>query len=312
MDDIDKIWEDINLLLPSSDVNRVDNNLCNCSDCLISSEEGEYRCEGCGLVIKGRNFVEREWNNYTNDDGAQQKNTQRADLGICDNPYDKKSTVPGLFKNNKLAMRLHYQQIFTHKQKVFWQTSGKLENYIVSLNLPISTLDTSKHMWHIYMESGVLTRASVRSGIIGCCLYYSCIYNNVSINREKLIENIDGNNKGFLKGEKIFCEIIGKSDTFKSVLQKRTDIKEDDSFIKYIRLMDLPYSYAHDCNTVYINIKDYLDIVTPKSAIAGILYHVIKNLHNLKRPSKTKVSEIVGVCIPTVNKVLNIIKKNID
>ena len=65
------------------------------------------------------------------------------------------------------------------------------------------------------------------------------------------------------------------------------------------------------CNEVYEKNKDKLDSVTPKSSTAGILLYVIKYKLKLKSPNKNKISETVNVCIPTINKVVNIIENKV-
>jgi transcription initiation factor TFIIIB Brf1 subunit/transcription initiation factor TFIIB len=160
------------------------------------------------------------------------------------------------------------------------------------------------------MESGKLTRASVRNGLIAACLYYACIYNNLPIDRQSIINLAEGNQKGFLKGEKIFQEIMEKHAKYSSLGKEKVDISENDSFIKYITKLELPFKTVDICNKFYTLYKDKLDSVTPKSATAGILFYVIKKNLQLKSPSKSTVSREMGVCIPTINKVLSILDNN--
>ena len=90
--------------------------------------------------------------------------------------------------------------------------------------------------------------------------------------------------------------------------KEKIDIIENDSFIKYINKLELPFKTVEICNKYYIMYKDKLDSVTPKSATAGILFYVIKKNLQLKSPSKSTVSRETGVCIPTINKILTILE----
>jgi hypothetical protein len=56
---------------------------------------------------------------------------------------------------------------------------------------------------------------------------------------------------------------------------------------------------------------DKLDSVSPKSITAGILFYVVKYKLELKQPSKSKISQVVKVCIPTINKVVSLILENL-
>ena len=129
------VWKDLEFILEekNKEPKNEKKSLCNHINLLLDREEGAI-CADCGLVMNNYNIMTCEWNNYCNDDGTKQKDTQRADLWVSDNPYDKGGSIPGAFLKNKFIMRLHYQQAFCHKQKVFWQISNKFDHYITSLN----------------------------------------------------------------------------------------------------------------------------------------------------------------------------------
>ncbi len=302
-----EIWNVFDELKEEIKKEEIKEEKCNHNNTFVNY--GCVFCSECGLAITS-NLVDSssEWNSYKNDDGSFQNSSQRADLYVSDNPYATGGTIPG-FNKNSYIMRLHYQQVFSHKQKTFWKISEKFTDYCTLIGLPSNEiLSTTKKMWYIYMESGKLTRAGVRNGLIGACLYYACIYCNVPVDRQKIIDNVDGDNKGFLKGEKIFCEIMENSEYYKTI-KKSIDVKKNDSFYQYCSKLGIPLTSSKICDDIYTENLQKLDCVTPKSAIAGILYYVVKNKLGLKRPSKSKVSEEVNVCIPTINKVLNILEK---
>ncbi len=285
-------------------------NCCNHEIRIFDTREGVEICDLCGEVL-GNIYETQEWNCYKNESGFLSTNNQRGDVyPKSDNPYDIGGSIPG-FNKNSFAMRLHYQQTFSHKQKTFWQISERFNDYVTRLNTSNIMLQDAKRMWHICMESGKLTRASIRNGLISACFYYACIFNNISIDRQKVIDLTDGNQKGFLKGEKIFLELM-ENTVYKNLGKQKLDIKENDSFIKYCNTLGLPFSYGTKCNEIFTKYEDVLDSVTPKSATAGILFYVIKHHYNLKTPSKTKISEITSVCIPTINKVVLILQNQLN
>ena len=88
----------------------------------------------------------------------------------------------------------------------------------------------------------------------------------------------------------------------------KIDVKENDTFVKFCNILELPFKTVHICNELYTKNLDKLDSVTPKSITAGVLLYVIKNILNLKQPSKAKISSVVNVCIPTINKVVSILE----
>jgi transcription initiation factor TFIIIB Brf1 subunit/transcription initiation factor TFIIB len=302
----EQIWKDYENIIIENTIIEPDNCLCKHPKKFMDDKEKSEICQDCGVVFFTSIFETNEWNTYKNEDGSYQASIQRADLHISDNPYDIPGTIPGINKNS-LMMRIHYQQTFSHKQKTFWIISEKLSNYCTHLGIS-NVLQTAKKMWHICMESGKLTRASVRNGLISACLYYACVFNNTPVDRQQIIDISEGNQKGFLKGEKIFMEIMDNNKTYGHLGKEKIDIKENDTFIKFCSELGLPYSTYNICNEIYTLNIEKLESVAPKSITAGVLFYVVKFKLGLKQPSKSRISQIVNVCIPTINKVINIIE----
>jgi transcription initiation factor TFIIIB Brf1 subunit/transcription initiation factor TFIIB len=284
-----------------------DQEECRHLNVIRDQKEGSEVCVDCALVVNNRICESCEWNNYKSEDGTFGTSSQRADLYVSDNPYEKGGSVPGFYKNS-FMMRMHLQQTFSHKQKTFWKISEKFNHYISVIGIHQSVLPTAKDMWHICMESGKLTRASVRNGLISACLYYACIHNNLPVARQKVIDNTEGNQKGFLKGEKIYLEIMETNKFYNYLGKQKIDIKGNDTFVKFCSALELPFKNVHICNEIYTECLDKLDSVTPKSITAGILFFVVKHKLKLKQPSKAKISQVVNVCIPTINKVVSILE----
>ena len=307
----EQIWKDLEKILNENKCeSKCESNLCKHLKKFIDNKEKSEICQDCGVVFFTSIFEIAEWNTYKNEDGSYQASVQRADFNHSDNPYDIPGTIPGINKNS-LMMRIHYQQTFSHKQKTFWKTTEKLESYCNTLNLNPRIIPTAKIMWHTCMESGKLTRASVRMGLISACLYYACIHNNCSVDRHDIISKTDGNQKGFLKGEKIFLEIMEKVNAYSHLGKETINIKENDAFFKFCSDLGLPFNAHQVCNDIYTKYLDKLDSVSPKSITAGILFYVVKYKLELKQPSKSKISQVVKVCIPTINKVVSLILENL-
>ncbi len=304
---LDDIWQQVSEMKENEYTTILDNCMCHHLNIQYDQREGNKICTDCGEVLSCKIYETCEWNNYKSEDGAFGVSSQRGDLYISDNPYEIGGTIPGFHKSS-LAMRIHLQQTFSHKQKTFWKISEKFQNYCNLLKIHESVLPTVKDMWHVCMESGTLTRASVRNGLISACLYYGCIHNNLPVDRQKLIDITEGNQKGFLKGEKIYLEIMETHKVYNSLGKQKIDIKENDTFVKFCNILELPFKTCHICNELYTKCLDRLDSVTPKSITAGILFYVVKNKLKLKQPSKAKISTTVNVCIPTINKVVSILE----
>lgn len=277
----------------------------------LDSQTADIVCLDCGAVIGRDSGQCVEWNNYKDESGNYSKNTQRADLIIDDNPYSIPGSVCGMFKNNKsLGAKIHLQLCFSHKQRTFWQITQLFENICSKYNIKDDVLTTAKRMWHICMESGKLTRASVREGLIASCFYYACIYNKSPINRNDIIKFFEINTKTLTKGEKVFYSIIETTQSFRYLTKESIDLEENDSFIKYCNKLGLEWKICMMCNEIFNKNKEVLSVVTPKSATCGVLVYVIKKKLELKTPTKSELSVMLNVCTPTINKVVDILVKN--
>ena len=155
------------------------------------------------------------------------------------------------------------------------------------------------------MESGKLTRASVRKGLIAACLYHACIKRNHPIVREQILEMFECTTKTLSKGEKVLFELLQNN----ILSDHSVQIDELNSFVKYCSQLDLPYKVCHVCNDLFNKYKIELQAVSPKSAIGGIIAYTIKNVLKLKKPTKTIISTTVDVCTPTLNKVILLLEQ---
>jgi len=261
-------------------------------------------CVDCGVCLYFSNVSrEGEWNNYKDDCGNYSKNTQRCDTYVDSNPYSRGGTIlPGSI--NTLMEKLQIQQTFSHKQKTYWLIGLEIERAACCLNINSKDIiDTAKKYWHKYMDSGKLTRASVRKGLIAACLLYSCTTNNSPIERQEIIKAFNCDTKTLSKGEKVLFEILNTN----NLTYINVQTEDSNSFIRYCSLLKLKFSVSSICNALHDKHKVPLQAVTPKSAVGGIIAYIVKFKLNLKTPTKTVISATVDVCTPTLNKVIQLI-----
>lgn len=312
MDSFDEIWKivDAHIETEKDKISKPVTTGCLHKNVIHDCQYADIICQDCGAVVDKMACVDAEWNNYRDDSGNYSKNTQRADVGIKDNPYSIGGTVCGMFKNNKsLGAKLHLQQCFSHKQRTYWLISQVFENICSKYGLKADILQTAKNMWYMCMESGKLTRASVREGLIASCLYYSCIYNKVSISRHEILKYIECDARALTKGEKVFYSIIENNEQYRYLTKESIDIQENDAFIRYCNMLGLSWNVAMQCNDLFEKHKLKLSAVTPKSATCGIIVYIVKKKLDLKSPTKAELSSKLNVCTPTINKVVDIIVK---
>jgi transcription initiation factor TFIIIB Brf1 subunit/transcription initiation factor TFIIB len=305
-EDYNSLWEIANIAFEELKTENIKNK--------SKKEEDTFQCKhlnicedvcaDCGLCLYFTNVSrEGEWNNYKDECGNYSKNTQRCDTFVDSNPYSNGGTIlPG--NKNTLMAKLQIQQTFSHKQKTYWLISEEIERAATILNITNKdTIETAKKYWHKYMDSGKLTRASVRKGLIAACLFYSCTTNNSPIERQEIIKAFGCDTKTLSKGEKVLFEILNTN----NLTYINVQTEDSNSFVRYCSLLKLKFSVSNICNELYNKYKIPLQAVTPKSSVGGIIAYVVKYKLNLKTPTKTVISATVDVCTPTLNKVIQLI-----
>lgn len=309
-EDYNSLWEIADLAFEELKIEEKQNDTKNSKQEKYEKDKCKHEflcddvCTQCGACLYYSNVCrEAEWNNYKDDSGNYSKNTQRCDTYVDSNPYSKGGTLlPGNKKT--LIAKLQIQQTFSHKQKTYWLVTEEIERGATLLRITNKdTIETAKKYWHKYMDSGKLTRASVRKGLIAACLFYSCTINNTPIERQEIIKAFDCDTKTLSKGEKVLFEILNTNNLTYINIQT----EDSNSFVRYCSLLKLHFSVSHKCNKLYNKHKIQLQAVTPKSAVGGIISYVVKYDLLLKSPTKTVISATVDVCTPTLNKVIQLL-----
>jgi hypothetical protein len=77
---------------------------------------------------------------------------------------------------------------------------------------------------------------------------------------------------------------------------------------RYVNQLGLPFGYIKTMNLIKEHTRDHLLGIAAKSEIAGLLYYVVKDILGLKHPNKTEIAKCIGICNPTLNKVIEILK----
>lgn len=291
---------------------------CGAHENYFVKRDGYLICTGCGMIIEDIIISEDAyWNNYMESDGALGDNSNVGYVSNTNNPYiDHMATVVGKgikieYINKKLEKksidlsRLHMQQSYSHKAKSYDNAVGIIEKKMGN-DFPKCVLDIVKKLWADVMLAGKVTRAGVREGLLACCLYYACIDCGCPSTPIQICEKfgMEGT-KQFIKGDKEFKETFENNPKWGHLFKKNTEI--DTLFTSFGNKLNLDFVVIQNCQRLYPIYKKKLNKVIPKSAVAGIILFVcIKEKIDMP---KTKISKMLGVCIPTLTKTLEIINK---
>jgi transcription initiation factor TFIIIB Brf1 subunit/transcription initiation factor TFIIB len=325
--EIDDSWNDYFTSISLKDSENISNNvskkenICfNCKSNEFVTIEGTITCTTCGFVKENTIISEDpEWCNYSNETGGGSSSGMRAG-NVLDstNPYDTggeflpkyhwswhldENGTKRYTNLSKIAIRSSY----TSKQRAFDEAKYSFEKIQERLNISDTVFNTAKLFWGIILKTDILKRGGNRRGMKACCIFYACVSEKQQRNREDIAAAFDINgNSDFTKGEKIFREIFEKNENYSWILFKGSE--NETMYQRYTSQLGLPFKVNKLMNCVKNDTREHLLGIAAKSEVAGILYYVCKDILGLKHPNKSDIAKCVGICNPTLNKVIEILK----
>jgi transcription initiation factor TFIIIB Brf1 subunit/transcription initiation factor TFIIB len=319
---IEESWNDYfsHLDLNKNETGENDIQKCkNCNNSNLYTMNGDITCTVCGLIFEaGIISKEAEWNNYS-EEGVMKSNGIRCG-NVLDytNPYDTASNfIPRFMWSwhfddqgvkrytnlSKIAIRCSYSS----KQRAFDEAKYSFEKIQSILILSDSVFNMCKLFWGIVLKTDILKRGGNRRGVKACCVFYACLSEKQQRNREEIASAFDIlSTTDFTKGEKIFREIFEKNTDFSWILFKGSE--NESMYSRYINQLSLPYRVNKLMCIVKEHTKDHLLGIAAKSEVAGLLFFICKDHLNLKHPNKSEIAKCIGICNPTLNKVIEIIR----
>ena len=296
----------------------------NCKVCDTNYNEfiinsGDVICTSCGTIQEERIVSdEAEWNNYTEEGVVNSSGMRCGNVLDPTNPYDTAGDyIPKYhwswhldeqgnkrYTNlSKIAIRASY----TSKQRAFDEGKYSFEKIQSRLNLSDNVFNAAKLYWGILLKSDILKRGGNRRGMKACCVFYACMSEKQQRNREDIATSFDiDGTSDFTKGEKIFREIFEKDQKYSWVIYRNAE--NESMYQRYTHQLNLPYPIVKTMITIKEHTRDHILGIAAKSEIAGILFYACKEIHGLKNPNKFEIAKCVGICNPTLNKVVEILR----
>jgi hypothetical protein len=281
-------------------------------------KEGDLLCPNCGLVSESRVISDDpEWNNYTEEGVVNSSGMRCGNILDYTNPYDTggeflpkfhwswhldENGVKRYTNLSKIAIRTSYSS----KQRAFDEAKYSFEKIQEKLSLSEKVFNTAKLFWGIILKTDILKRGGNRRGMKACCIFYACLSEKQQRNREDISNAFDINGSNdFTKGEKIFREIFEKNESYSWILYK--DSSNETMYTRYINQLGLHYKVNKIMVQIKIDTYNHLLGIAAKSEVAGLLYFSCKEILTLKHPNKSEIAKCVGICNPTLNKVVEIL-----
>ena len=292
---------------------------CNSSKHFIQDDRmASVICKNCGLIAKDRMMSDSpDWMNYEAGD-----HNARCSSKDDSNPYSTTGSyiprnswmVVGHNPNGTIIkmdlFKLHTRVTYSSKQRSFDTAVSefkRLEDHGISA----SVIGRSKKYWEEIMKKDKIHRGGVRKGILASCILYACYEYKCSKTKSEVAELMNVSLEDITKGEYIFSDLI-RGTKLETVLQLTSDITE--MFQRNITSfgMELDFKYNGMCLNIYNKYSDRLINMGTKSIVAGIICYVLKIQEKLKKPSKGRISEVLNVSNPTINKLIALLKEFIS
>jgi len=324
---IDEAWNDLQLSLNiSDDIKQISKNCKKCNNDEFMTTCGDIVCVSCGLVQQERIISDDLELTFSEENGYTANVMRCGNVLDPTNPYDTggnfipkymwswhldENGVKRFTNLSKLAIRASYSS----KQRAFDEGKYSFEYIQSRLHLSDTVFNAAKLFWGIILKTDILKRGGNRRGMKACCIFYACVSEKQQRNREDIASafDIDGTSD-FTKGEKIFREIFEKEPKFSWILYKNNE--NDSMYNRYVTQLGLPYTITKTMVLIKEHTRDHLLGIAAKSEIAGLLYYACKEVNNLKHPNKSEIAKCIGICNPTLNKVIEILRhfyeKNIE
>ena len=261
-----------------------------------------YGCRSCGTV--GDKIIDQgaEWRYYGINDTRGYNPTR---TGNIINPLLPKSSMGTFIGGNRYSniQRLHTWSSMPSNERSLWISYKKINKLLQNSDITTKIIEESKYYYKMITENdkkmkGILTRGSIREGLIAACIYISCKNNGVPKHSMEIAElcNIDENL--VTKGLKKFVEIEKRKKL--NINNKQTKPSE------FINIYCNKLNVSKDIKRLSMILCDRVKKLkilknnTPPSIASGIVYLVIMKLS--LDISKNKLINIIKISEVTLNK----------
>jgi transcription initiation factor TFIIIB Brf1 subunit/transcription initiation factor TFIIB len=296
------------------------NKRCNSKNLVRTNTDFTIVCVDCGMVNENTYiFNGDDSNNYEDGQGVR-RNLARFAInkqndGMNPNEDQCSSFIPSSgpkfqIKNGNISYSLaHLQtrQTGNYKSKSWNDVSILITEMCGFLRLNQTIVNSAKYVWSEYVKKNIGTKLGNRRGIIIWCIYIACKINDVPRLEKEIMKEImfhypEYKTTDFKNGFVYIKDLFNDHTELKKYICDTID--ESDLYNRFCDQLQLPIIVSKKCKELQQEYEIKLSGMAPKTQVAGIIYHVVKNIYNFKTPIKSTVAQTIGVCIPTLDKCL--------
>jgi transcription initiation factor TFIIIB Brf1 subunit/transcription initiation factor TFIIB len=312
---IDTAWNQYDLLLSLNETKQNDTESCsNCygNEFTIDNSEGIVVCILCG-VIKENKVIDYspEWSFHDYETASYSKGERCGDVASVLCPIIGSSTkIAGNTNLSKYSkwMNTPYNEVIL--LKLADTLLRKCHNQFRA-----HTIYSSIYLFKLYRNNKKDTKISIQRGVnsnvlVGVCLYYTCIDQNIEKTPAEISGLLDIDPKEFSRGCKNFTEQMQNSKEISHIFLKLVDPKR--LITNYIISLEQNYNLVNICHKILDAVTELHLLVnkTPQTIAASIVYFVILEF-NLFTPTFTRkyILDVLKCTDTTIIKVMKTLQQ---
>lgn len=286
----------------------VDNRFCmDCVNYKTLTREGMV-CTMCGKVDSIYIDDTAEWTSGVSDDGRVSDPSRcmvpTTNQDLFSNAWGKGTVIATKYTSSyetKRMAKINFHSSMNHRDRSLFHAYKDIDE--ACLSLPESVLKDAKTLYKKFNENK-LTRGAVRSGIKANCVLYACRLANIPRTTKEVAEMFGIQCKDISRTTTMFTGIIKDDKTEKNYVTKPFNVMS-----RLLNSFEISREERLKCNQMCSKLEECVDLMSksPNSVATAIIFTVIG-----EKMSKSELCEKCGVSIPTLNKIVVILKRHLE
>jgi transcription initiation factor TFIIIB Brf1 subunit/transcription initiation factor TFIIB len=286
----------------------VDNRFCtDCAEYKTLTREGMV-CTGCGKVDSIYIDDTAEWTSGVSDDGRVSDPSRcmvpTSNQDLFSNAWGKGTVIATKYTSSyetKRMAKINFHSSMNHRDRSLFHAYKDIDE--ACANLPEGVLKDAKTLYKKFNENK-LTRGAVRSGVKANCVLYACRLANIPRTTKEVADMFGIQCKDISRTTTMFTGIIDDEKTEKNYVTKPFNVMS-----RLLNSFEISRDERLKCNQMCNKLEECVDLMSksPNSVATAIIFTVLGG-----RMSKSELCEKCGVSIPTLNKIVVILKRHLE
>jgi len=286
----------------------VDNRFCtDCAEYKTLTREGMV-CTGCGKVDSIYIDDTAEWTSGVSDDGRVSDPSRcmvpTSNQDLFSTAWGKGTVIAtkctSSYETKRMA-KINFHSSMNHRDRSLFHAYKDIDEACTSL--PEGVLKDAKTLYKKFNENK-LTRGAVRSGVKANCVLYACRLANIPRTTKEVADMFGIQCKDISRTTTMFTGIIKDEKTEKNYVTKPFNVMS-----RLLNSFEISREERLKCNQMCNKLEECVDLMSksPNSVATAVIFIVLG-----ERMSKSELCEKCGVSIPTLNKIVVILKRHLE